>query len=182
MPYNIRDFEGSISIQKEGADDEVKLSFFRSKTNLNYTDFLDHLINETDTLDGDVPDWLQEDIDERVAQEQLENYTTAIQRLAQYRLATGREEITEEVVLRQEFDRDANEIVDITITNIVQKAIEPVTPTVTKLVYDDDVILNPEPTEQTIENPLITQDDAERQAAQDIIDATPQSIIDAYGA
>lgn len=182
MPYNIRDAEDSISIQKEGADDEIKLSFFRSKTNQNYIDFLDHLINETDTLDGDVPDWLQEDIDAQVAQHQLENYTVAVQRLAHHRLATGCEEITEEVVLRQEFDRDANEIVDITITNIVQKAIKPVSEKITKLVYDDDVILNPEPTEQVIMNPLITQDDAERQAAQDIIDATPQSIIDAYEA
>jgi hypothetical protein len=37
-----------------------------------------------------------------------------------------------------------------------------------------------EPTIETIENPLITKDNEERAAAQAIIDATPQAVIDAY--
>jgi hypothetical protein len=36
-----------------------------------------------------------------------------------------------------------------------------------------------EPTEETIENPLITTDNAERAAAQAVVDATPQPVIDA---
>ena len=36
-----------------------------------------------------------------------------------------------------------------------------------------------EPTEETIENPLITTDVAERTAAQATVDATPQAVKDA---
>ena len=40
---------------------------------------------------------------------------------------------------------------------IVQTAIEPLEPTVTRLVYSEDDPMA-EPTEETIENPLITTD------------------------
>jgi len=36
-----------------------------------------------------------------------------------------------------------------------------------------------EPVEETIENPLITTDNAERTAAQAVVDATPQAVKDA---
>jgi len=36
-----------------------------------------------------------------------------------------------------------------------------------------------EPTEGTIENPLITTDNSERAAAQAVVDATPQAVVDA---
>jgi hypothetical protein len=36
-----------------------------------------------------------------------------------------------------------------------------------------------EPTEETIENPLITTDTMERAAAQAVVDATPQAVVDA---
>jgi hypothetical protein len=52
-----------------------------------------------------------------------------------------------------------------------------VEPTVTRLVYSDD--MDAEPTEKTIENPLITTDVAERAAAQAVVDATPQPVKDA---
>ena len=39
--------------------------------------------------------------------------------------------------------------------------------------------MDEEPTEETIENPLITKDKAERAEAQAIVDATPQPVIDA---
>jgi hypothetical protein len=52
-----------------------------------------------------------------------------------------------------------------------------VEPTVTRLVYSDD--MDAEPTEETIENPLITTDNAERAAAQAVVDATPQAVKDA---
>ena len=35
-------------------------------------------------------------------------------------------------------------------------------------------------TEETIENPVITKDNAERTEAQAIVDATPQAVIDTY--
>jgi len=60
---------------------------------------------------------------------------------------------------------------------ITVTAIDPVEATVTRLVYSDD--MDAEPTEETIENPLITTDNAERAAAQAVVDATPQAVKDA---
>jgi hypothetical protein len=60
---------------------------------------------------------------------------------------------------------------------ITVTAIDPVEATVTRLVYSDD--MDAEPTEETIENPLITTDVAERTAAQAVVDATPQPVKDA---
>ena len=45
------------------------------------------------------------------------------------------------------------------------------------MVYSED--MDAEPTEETIENPLITTDNAERTAAQAVVDATPQAVKDA---
>ena len=59
---------------------------------------------------------------------------------------------------------------------IVQTAIEPLEPTVTRLVYSEDDPMA-EPTEETIENPLITTDVAERTAAQATVDATPVAVV-----
>ena len=58
-------------------------------------------------------------------------------------------------------------------------AIDPVDATVTRLVYSEEDI-DADPTEEEIENPLITKDNAERAAAQAIVDATPQPVIDEY--
>jgi hypothetical protein len=60
---------------------------------------------------------------------------------------------------------------------ITVTAIEPVEPTVTRTVYSDD--MDAEPTEETIENPLITVDNEERAAAQAVVDTTPQPVKDA---
>jgi hypothetical protein len=60
---------------------------------------------------------------------------------------------------------------------ITVTAIEPVEATVTRLVYSED---DPEaePTEETIENPLITTDVAERAEAQAVVDATPEAVVE----
>jgi hypothetical protein len=58
---------------------------------------------------------------------------------------------------------------------VVQTAIDPVEPTVEQPVYDDEG--NQTGTE-TVQNPLIVQDDAERADAQAVVDATPQEIKD----
>jgi hypothetical protein len=57
---------------------------------------------------------------------------------------------------------------------ITVSAIEPLEATVTRWVYSDD--MEAAPTEETIENPLITADNAERVAAQAVIDATPDAV------
>jgi hypothetical protein len=61
---------------------------------------------------------------------------------------------------------------------ITVTAIEPVEATVTRMVYSEDDPMA-EPTEETIENPVITTDVAERAEAQATVDATPQPVKDA---
>jgi hypothetical protein len=81
----------------------------------------------------------------------------------------------------QVWDEDTEKMVDVMVDVITVTAIDPVEPTVTQTIYPDDV-LTEEVTEETIENPLITKDKAERAEAKSIIDSTPQAVIDAYEA
>jgi len=104
---------------------------------------------------------------------QLSEYRKATARLAQYVLADGRAEVWEDQPTG-EYDEEGNEVME---SVLVQTAIEPLKPTVTRMVYSDD--MDAEPTEETIENPLITNDNAERAAAQAVVDATPQAVKDA---
>jgi len=103
---------------------------------------------------------------------QLAEYRKATARLAQYRLADGRPEIWEDQPTG-EYDEEGNEIME---PVLVQTAIDPLEPTVEQLVYADDPLV--EPTLETVPNPLIVADDAERDAAQAVIDATPQEVKD----
>ena len=107
---------------------------------------------------------------------QLTEYTKAQERLAQYQVASGREEETEEVVVGQEWNEETAGMVDVTETQITVSAIQPVPATVEQITYDEDGVS----TTTEIENPVITKDNAERAAAQAIVDATPQSVIDQY--
>ena len=112
-----------------------------------------------------------------LAEYQLEEYTVAQARLAQYELSVGRLEITEEYVSGEEEGEDGNSI-DVISTRIVSEAIDALPATI------DEVIVHPidGKTTESIDNPAIIQDNAERADAQAIVDATPQSVIDAYNA
>src|SRR6056297_590554 len=102
---------------------------------------------------------------------QLTAYRKATARLDQYKVADGRPEITEEQPTG-EYDEEGNEITE---TVVVQTAIDPVEPTVEQPVYDDEG--NQTGTE-TVTNPLIVADEAERAEAQAVIDQTPQEVKD----
>ena len=102
---------------------------------------------------------------------QLSEYRKATARLAQYRLADGRSEVTEDIGTG-EFDDDGNEITE---TVIVQTAVDPLPAQIEQPVYDDD---GNQTGTTMVDNPLIVQDDAERAAAQVVIDSTPQSVKD----
>jgi len=102
---------------------------------------------------------------------QLAAYRKATDRLAQYLVANGRPELTEQQPTG-EYDEEGNEIME---TVVVQTAIDPVEPTVEQPVYDDEG--NQTGTE-TVTNPLIVQDEAERAEAQAVIDQTPQEVKD----
>jgi len=120
---------------------------------------------------------------------QLSDYRTAVARLAQYQVALGREEVTEMQDTTEQqvddegflvYDEDYNPVY-VQQEVVVVSAIEPVEPTVERTVYSEDDPMA-EPTVETIENPLITQDNAERQAAQAVVDATPEAVVTAYEA
>ena len=107
---------------------------------------------------------------------QLQEYGTAVVRLARYVLADGRAEVIEsQPTGEQVWDEDAMEMVDVMADVITVTAIDPVEATITRTVYSDD--LDAEPTEETIENPLITVDVSERDTAQAVVDGTPAAVV-----
>lgn len=117
-----------------------------------------------------------------LAEYQLEEYSKAVERLSRYQLSVGRTEVTEDVVVSREWSEesigrfDVDEMVDTVESRVVTLAIEPIDATVEQTTYDEEGVS----TTTTIENPLITQDNAERAEAQSIVDTTPQSVIDTY--
>ena len=149
--------------------------------NRHYQQVLDAIIAEgTDCFDGDIPEDLQAAADEKQFNQQLAAYRVATARLAQYIVADGREEVREmRSTGDQVFNEETNEMEDVMMEVIVQTAIEPVEPTVERVVYADDLMVDAEPTIEVIENPLITKDNEERAAAQAVVDATPQAVVEA---
>jgi len=148
--------------------------------NRHYQEVLDAIIAEgADCFDGDIPEDLQAAADEKQFNQQLADYRVATARLAQYIVADGRAEVREmQPTGEQVFNEETMEMEDVMHEVIVQTAIEPVEPTVTRMVYSEDDPMA-EPVEETIENPVITTDVAERAEAQATVDATPQPVKDA---
>jgi len=133
-----------------------------------------------DTTIGEVPAWVQEAADNWTFNKQLREYVAAAERLSQYILSVGREEITEEVIVSTEEvwneETEEYDTVNTTETVITQTAIEPLEATVEVTETDEETM---ESTTTTVTNPLIVRDEEERAAAQAVIDATPQTVIDA---
>ncbi len=99
----------------------------------------------------------------------LAAYRAAVARLEKYRLAEGRPEVTQEVET-DKINEDGTPYVE---TVVAQAAIEPLPATVESVNADGQTVVSP--------NPLIVADDAERDAAQDVIDATTQEVKDFTG-
>ena len=109
---------------------------------------------------------------------QLADYNQATSRLAQYRLADGRPELTEMQDLGDgDWNIETGEWEPVLVEVVVQTAIEPLEPTVEQTVYSDD--MDAEPTVEVVPNPLIVADDAERAEAQAVIDDTPVAVTEA---
>ena len=115
---------------------------------------------------------------------QLAEYTKAVARLDQYQVANGREQVTKmQDGINQltdsdglpQFDSDGNLVYE-QVEVITVTAIDPLPATVTETQFDSDGAA----TEVEVTNPLITKDSEERAAAQAIVDATPQPVIDEY--
>jgi len=148
--------------------------------NRHYQEVLDAIIEQgADCFDGDIPEDLQAAADAKLFAQQLADYKRATERLTQYIVSVGCEEVIEsQPTGEQVFNEETSEMEDVMHDVITVTAIEPVEATVTRLVYSDDDPMA-EPTEETIENPLITTDVAERAEAQAVVDATPQAVKDA---
>jgi len=126
-----------------------------------------------------VPDWVQNDVDAYLFDKQLQSYTNAVARLEKIELSVGREETTTTIVDESiplfdedgelQFTEEGVVIMDRIESVITQKAIAPVEAT---MVIDSE----------TVANPLVAKDEAERTTAQSVIDSTPQAVIDAYEA
>ena len=146
---------------------------------MDYQRILDAIILEgADCFTGDIPADLQAAADTKQFAQQLADYRVATARLAHYIVSVGRAEVTEsQATGEQVWNEDTMEMVDVMHDVITVTAVEPVEPTVTRLVYVDDPLV--EPTSETITNPLITKDVSERDTAQATVDATPQPVKDA---
>ncbi len=124
---------------------------------------------------GEVPQELLDAAATKLFNQQLAAFTQATARLAQYIVADGREEVTEmQPTGEQVFNEETMESEDVMHEVVVQTAIEPLEPTVEQTVYSDDI--DAEPTVETVTNPLIVTDEAERAAAQAVVDATPDEV------
>ena len=132
------------------------------------------------TTIGPVPDWVQEAADNWTFNKQLNEYVTAVERLSQYILLEGREEVRDTVVIRTEEvwneETEEYETNEITEEVITQTAIEPLEEFVEVIKVDAETM---ESTTETVRNPLVVKDEEERAAAQAVVDATPQAVIDA---
>ena len=146
--------------------------------NLDYQKVLDDIIEQgADCFEGDIPTELQTAADAKQFAQQLESYTTAIARLAQYVIADGRTEVVESLPTgEQVWNEETEQLDDVMADVITVNAIEPLDATVEQTTYDEEGVA----TTTTIENPLITQDNAERAEAQAVVDTTPQAVIDTY--
>lgn len=132
---------------------------------------------------GDVPAWVQEEADAWLFTKQKRDYAEAVARLAQYRLADGRDDVYEDVIVGQRVvvdeegaplldENDNLQYEDIVESTLIAFAVEALPATVTETDVEGNTTEVP--------NPAIVQDDAERAEAQAVVDATPQAVIDAY--
>ena len=146
--------------------------------NRHYQEVLDAIIEQgAACFDGDIPAELQAAADTKQFNQQLAAYRVATARLAQYVVADGRAEVREmQPTGEQVFNEETMEMEDVMHEVITVTAIEPVEATVTRMVYSEDDPMA-EPTEETIENPLITTDVSERDTAQAVVDATPEEVV-----
>ena len=145
--------------------------------NSDYQRVLDDIIEQgADCFEGDIPTDLQTAADAKLFNTQVTDYRTATARLEQYQLSVGRSEVTESLPTgEQVFNEETGEMDDVMADVITQTEIEPLEATVEVTTYGDDP--EAEPTVETVANPLIVADDAERAEAQAVIDATPTEVI-----
>lgn len=110
---------------------------------------------------------------------QLAAYRDAQSRLARYRLADGRPEITEELQAIDDlgqpvFDETNGEPVMETV--VVQAAIDPLPAEVERPIYDE--LTREQTGTEMVPNPEIVRDEAERADARAVVDEAPAEVIE----
>jgi hypothetical protein len=108
---------------------------------------------------------------------QLKAYREALARLEKHILLDGQEEVKEmQPTGEQVFNEESGEMEDVLQEVVVKQAIEPVEEFIEVTVYSDDP--EAEPTVEQVRNPVVEQDEAEREQAQSVVDNTPQAVKD----
>ena len=170
------------ALTEDGIDITETTGFENIPLDMNNADYIKVLdkTNEEGTAcweGGTIPAQVQTDAATRLFNVQLWAYRPAKARLEQYQVAVGQPEIINEVSTGETTtDPDTGQVVPVYSSEVVQGYIPPVPATIEVHQYaPDGSIISTE----TIENPLITKDNAERAEAQAISDATPQDVKDA---
>lgn len=128
------------------------------------------------TTIGEVPQDILDAAEEKLFNSQADEYRTAKARLEQYQLSVGRPEVTEMVPTGETaWNEETREAEDVLQEVVIQTAIEPLEATVEITVYDEEDPMA-EPTTETVPNPLIVADVAERTEALTVIDNTPDAV------
>ena len=126
------------------------------------------------------PAELQARQDKAIFDLQTERYLKATERLSQYILLEGLPEIREDIVIetKEVFNEETGEIEteEVTENVITQTAIEPLEEFIEVTEFDEETM---ESVTTTIRNPEVVKDEEERAAAQAVVDATPQEVVDA---
>ena len=106
---------------------------------------------------------------------QLVAYNDAVARLEKHVLLDGQAEVREmQPTGEQTFNEETGEMEDVLQEVVVKREIEPVEEFVEVTVYGDDP--EAEPTVEQQRNPVVIQDEAEREQAQAIVDGTPEEV------
>ena len=108
---------------------------------------------------------------------QLVAYKNAVARLEKHVLLDGQVEVREmQPTGEQVFNEETMEMEDVLQEVVVKREIEPVEEFVEVTVYSDDP--EAEPTVKQVRNPIVIQDEEERNMAQSVVNSTPQEVKD----
>jgi hypothetical protein len=106
---------------------------------------------------------------------ELVAYKNAVARLEKHVLLDGQAEVREmQPTGEQVFNEESGEMEDVLAEVVVKREIEPLEEFVEVTVYGDDP--EAEPTVEQQRNPVVIQDEAEREQAQAIVDGTSEEV------
>ena len=106
---------------------------------------------------------------------QLVAYKSAVARLEKHVLLDGQAEVREmQLTGNQTLNEETGEMEDVLQEVVVKREVEPVDEFVEVTVYSDDP--EAKPTIESVRNPVVIQDETEREQAQVIVDGTSEAV------